>query len=199
MPKPNELPEQALDHIPDHVLEKHPELAPLLAVAFTDVDGNHTYEPNKDLLISALRDTNNDGTVSAGDTIQWGTYPTSFDGSTPRGTYTSADVTISFGIVENAGASAAIAAFTETGLVIWNDQFFFDDFGNSIPQNQVFETGNSIFDIDSLLLDGFPAPNGDTISVQPVIQGPGQPDTVVVLGNSAATANDGWLEVAIFV
>src|SRR5262245_57631831 len=53
----------------------------LLAVAFTDLNGNNKYNPGKDTLIAALWDTNNAGVVSVGDTIQWGTYPAIPDGS----------------------------------------------------------------------------------------------------------------------
>ena len=47
----------------------------LLAVAFTDVNGNDKYNAGKDTLIAALVDTNKDGVVSVGDTIQWGEIP----------------------------------------------------------------------------------------------------------------------------
>ena len=53
----------------------------LLAVAFTDLNGNDKYNPGKDTLIAALVDTNNDNTASVGDTIVWGTYPAIPDGS----------------------------------------------------------------------------------------------------------------------
>ena len=43
----------------------------LLAVAFTDLNGNDKYNPGKDALIAAIVDTNNDNTVSVGDTIKW--------------------------------------------------------------------------------------------------------------------------------
>jgi hypothetical protein len=61
----------------------------LLAVAFTDVNGNDKYNPHKDTLIAALVDTNHDGIVSAGDTIQFGSYP-----SVVGGTYTGDDYVI---------------------------------------------------------------------------------------------------------
>ena len=63
----------------------------LLAVAFTDLNGNDKYNPGKDALIAAIVDTNNDNTVSVGDTIEWGTYPEITDGSASGtgGIYTS--------------------------------------------------------------------------------------------------------------
>jgi hypothetical protein len=39
------------------------------AVAWTDGNGNHTYEPGTDVLIAKLVDANNDGVPDAGDTI----------------------------------------------------------------------------------------------------------------------------------
>ena len=44
-----------------------------LAVAFTDLDGNHHFNANKDALIAAVVDTNHDKTISIGDTVQFGT------------------------------------------------------------------------------------------------------------------------------
>jgi hypothetical protein len=60
---PHTLPSHALEHIHDHalehirddVLDRHRESADVLAVAFTDRNGNHTYEPGTDKLIASLR------------------------------------------------------------------------------------------------------------------------------------------------
>src|SRR5262245_9545341 len=52
----------------------------ILAVAFTDVNGNDKYD-GKDKLIAAVVDTNHDETVSPNDTIQFGTYPLDVDGA----------------------------------------------------------------------------------------------------------------------
>src|SRR5262245_55612613 len=49
--------------------------AKLLAVAFTDVNGNDTYNPGKDMLIAALQDTDLSGSVTLGDTVIFGSYP----------------------------------------------------------------------------------------------------------------------------
>src|SRR5262249_1767486 len=55
----------------DEAVVPQPPPPSILAVAFTDQNGNHTYEAGTDLLIASLLDTNNDGIVSAGDTIHW--------------------------------------------------------------------------------------------------------------------------------
>jgi len=51
--------------------------AALLAVAYTNFDGVAGYDPMAgDQLIIGLRDTNGDGTVSVGDQLEFGLYPT---------------------------------------------------------------------------------------------------------------------------
>src|SRR5690242_4520654 len=60
-----------------------------LAVAFTDVNGNHTFEANTDKLIAAVVDTNRDNVIDAGDTLRFGTYQ-HLD-STHAGTFTAGD------------------------------------------------------------------------------------------------------------
>jgi hypothetical protein len=52
----------------------------LLAIAYSDLNGNHIYDAG-DVMISQLLDTNGDGIPSAGDTVEMGRYPTSFEAS----------------------------------------------------------------------------------------------------------------------
>jgi hypothetical protein len=113
---PQTLPSQALEHIPDDVLDKHPEFADVLAVAFTDQNGNHTYEPGTDTLIASLLDINNDHVVSVGDLIHWGTYPTTIDVDGPRGNFTGPDL-----LVEGVGSasSSGVEVQTALGNVAW--------------------------------------------------------------------------------
>ena len=49
-----------------------------LAIAWSDLDGDHRYGPG-DVLISRFFDTNGDGTPSVGDTIYFGRYPLDFE------------------------------------------------------------------------------------------------------------------------
>lgn len=51
----------------------------MFAVAFSDTNGNHSYEGGTDRLIAALIDTNLDGTVSPGDTVETDAFPLTFD------------------------------------------------------------------------------------------------------------------------
>jgi Ca2+-binding RTX toxin-like protein len=49
---------------------------PTLVIAYSDVNNNHTYDAG-DVMISKIIDTHKSGTVSPGDTIKMGKYPTS--------------------------------------------------------------------------------------------------------------------------
>ena len=60
----------------------------ILAVAFTDLNQNGTYEANKDALIAAVVDTNHNKIIDVGDTVVFGTYPLHLDGTAGRGTFT---------------------------------------------------------------------------------------------------------------
>jgi hypothetical protein len=175
------LPSQALEHIPDHVLDKHPEFADVLAVAFTDQNGNHTYEPGTDTLIASLLDINNDHVVSVGDRIHWGTYPTTFDVNGPRGTFTGPDE-----LVTNVGGANSLAVEVETafGTVFWG-LFFGDEFITGNPFIQFRLQENNIFQVDHI----FANPNG---------QGPGHPDTPVAISSGQA-GNQGFFDVQILI
>jgi hypothetical protein len=179
MSKP--LPSQALEHIPDHVLDKHPEFADVLAVAFTDQNGNHTYEPGTDTLIASLLDINNDHVVSVGDRIHWGTYPTTFDVNGPRGTFTGPDL-----LVEGVGLAdiGSVEVQTALGTVTWIHVPRFDGF---------FTAGTDSFsgtDRERV---------GDKVFVNPSAQGPGHPDTPVDIFSLDQLGNQGFLDVLILI
>jgi hypothetical protein len=67
----------------------------VFAIAFTDTNGDHTYQDGVDHLIAALVDTNRDGVVDAGDTAVTDEFPLSTDPVSAFGTFgvTSATVT----------------------------------------------------------------------------------------------------------
>ena len=179
MPKP--LPSQALEHIPDHVLDKHPELHHL-AVAFTDRNGNHKYEPGKDLVLASLLDTNKDGAASAGDTIHWGTYPTTFDVDGPRGTFRSPDELVTF--VLPGDHLVEVQTENPLGSVLWEDLPFLGE--------RFVITGTTILQ-DARTLES-------EINVTPSTPGVtvGAPDTPVDL-RTFLPRNDGFLDVVLFV
>jgi hypothetical protein len=149
------------------VLDQHPEFADLLAVAFTDQNNNHTYEPGTDLLIASLLDVNNDGVVSIGDRIHWGTYPTTFDVGGPRGEFTAPDDFVT-GINE-LPPGVGVSVFTELGHVTWQEresaeQLLID--GSSAESANLVDSTNTNF-------------VADIIRADPTAQGPGAPDTSV--------------------
>jgi hypothetical protein len=176
---PKTLPQQALEHIPDHVLDKHPEFS-FLAVAFTDRNGNHKYEPNKDLLIASLLDTNKDGEVSVGDTIHWGTYPTTFEVDGPRGTFLSPDEFVRIAVPRE----DFVEVQTALGSVLWEDL--------AVVGERFIITGVSIIQ-DAL-------PREAEILVTPAQLGffPGAPDTFVD-ASTHLVGNPGFLDVLLFV
>lgn len=55
-----------------------PDPPKVLAIAYSDLDGNHTFSGG-DVLISQVLDTTGDGIPSRGDTIEMGTYPVVFN------------------------------------------------------------------------------------------------------------------------
>ena len=181
---PQTLPSQALEHIPDDVLDKHPEFADVLAVAFTDQNGNHAYEPGTDTLIASLLDINNDHVVSVGDRIHWGTYPTSSDVDGPRGNFTGPDLLVE-GV--SSASSSGVQVETALGSVSWahnEGTRAFDLFATA--------EGNSFSGLDRTLV-------GDLLFADPSVQGPGQPDTPVDTFGSNPLGNQGFLDVLIFI
>ena len=64
------------------------------AVAFSDTNSNHTYEGGTDRLIAALIDTNQDGTVSVGDTVETDAFPLTFDPVDDFGAFTVKSATV---------------------------------------------------------------------------------------------------------
>ena len=138
-------------------------------MAFTDLNGNGKYNAGKDTLIAALVDTNNDGTVSIGDTVQFGSYPAIPDGSASGtgGSYTILSSTITNVV---SASSTDIRVETTLGQVhrIANaDVEGFQTFGNN-------------FAIESHVVDSITNPGvPDRMITQPSVSGPGQPNTTV--------------------
>src|SRR5262245_34220480 len=129
----------------------------LLAVAFTDLNGNHKYNSGKDMLIAALVDTNQDGVPSVGDTIHWGTYPNALGGS-----YTSPDDTITAIEVTDNPSFTRVLATTAEGTVGWFVAGDREEFATFLPAVA----------IESLLRDSF-TDFVDEIQTNPSVPGPG--------------------------
>src|SRR5262245_28026989 len=159
----------------------------LLAVAFTDLNGNNKYNPNKDTLIAALVDTSGDGVVSVGDTIQWGTYPAIPDGSASGvgGIYTRVESTIT-NVVD--ASSSLVSVETARGSVVW--------FASA--NQEEFQTRNALNEPESRLLDSINFPTlPDAIVADSTAFGAGAPNfDVQVL--TPQLGDQGFLDVLVF-
>jgi hypothetical protein len=146
----------------------------LLAVAFTDLNGNDKYNPGKDTLIAALVDTNNDNTASTGDTVVWGLYPAIPDGSESGtgGKYTSLVTTVTDAFLFDFG----VKVDTALGSVTWV----------SSPNEEQFATFDSDGIVESLLVDTInqaPFASDDTILADTTVIGAGLPSDPAGVSN----------------
>lgn len=140
----------------------------LLAVAFTDLNGNDKYNPGKDELIAALVDTSNDGVVSVGDTVVWGTYPAIPDGrnSGTGGTYQSPDDTVTDVLIDDGTGVAVHTA--DGGTVLWFA---------STTLEEIITSGTGSGGVESHLIDSITDPTiKDAVFTDPGASGPGDPN-----------------------
>ena len=88
----------------------------MFAVAFSDANGNHVYDGGTDRLIAALIDTNEDGDVTVGDTVETDEFPLTFDPVNEFGAFTvkSAPVTSVGGFT-----SGSVQVTTSSTLITW--------------------------------------------------------------------------------
>lgn len=87
----------------------------LLAVAWTDTNGDHTYEAAADSLIAKLVDTNGDGVVNAGDTVTTNQFPRDHD-ATAFEPATVTTFAVTSPLIAN---SSEIVVGTTAGLFDW--------------------------------------------------------------------------------
>jgi hypothetical protein len=153
-----------------------------LAVAFTDVNGDGKFQANTDKLIAAVVDTNNDKTIDAGDTVQFGTYPLHVDG-TGSGNFTHATEQITAVLAAN---SANVVVETPEGFVQWVPI-------SAQSDSESFQTGPTPGTTpDSLFFD---EPQNQIIQVTANL-GPGAPDTNAA-DSGGQLANQPFLDVFI--
>jgi hypothetical protein len=160
----------------------------LLAVAFTDLNGNDKYNPGKDTLIAALVDTNKDGIVSVGDTIQWGAYPAIPDGSASGigGNFTILESTITD--VVHADSTAVIVE-TALGRVHWLA---------SQDKQEFLTEPLGIGRVESHLVDSINFPTlADSIQTDPTAGGAGRPNTIIDV-STLQPGDQAFLDVKIF-
>ena len=163
----------------------------ILAVAFTDLNGDHKFQANKDALIAAVIDTNHDKTVSVGDTVTFGTFP-HLDG-TQAGTFTHADSTITFVTVAD---STHIEVRVPDGFVFLTANPKFESFTTEYNAG-VLETEF----IDNINNDTYPQFDEVYASNHQDFygHGPGDQDVtgLIIETNYDRPGNDGFLDVLI--
>ena len=88
----------------------------MFAIAFSDANGNHIYEAGTDRLVAALVDTNEDGTVSVGDTVETDAFPLTFDPVDSYGAFTVKSATVT-GVT--GFTSGSVQVTTTATLITW--------------------------------------------------------------------------------
>jgi hypothetical protein len=155
-------------------------------VAFTDKNNNDSFD-NADTLIAGIIDANNDGVVSVGDTVKWGTYP-HLDG-TSAGTFTHGDSPITD---VNAATSTGVWVDVAEGEISWTALSGGEAFGTRVT--------TPFFQLESSMTDDF---NGqvlvaDHVTVDSTVNGPGAPNMSVSEGIlQQASGDQGFLDVFI--
>lgn len=141
-----------------------------LAVAFSDLNGNHVYDTG-DVLIAMLVDSSGDNTPNAGDTIFMGWYPKVFD-PTDASDFGKWGVT-EHGVTGTWGTptSLSIDVWSDTGLFLWS---VFDgenprDFFNELPSTgpgTIFQDHHAPPYLDSIwVLPGSPSQPADDVNI----------------------------------
>lgn len=165
-----------------------PDYPPVLAVAYSNLDGVDGFHAGQDMLIARLVDTNRDGAASAGDTVELGRYPTDLAAS-------------GFGNFANTKFVATSVTFLDPNQVVVNigaDHAFIwasfspglDAFGEGWNQTTVPE--------DHLVEDWhFPSTNLDNIEV--FSSSPSGPDTAVPYTALSSATDDPFIDVDIYV
>jgi hypothetical protein len=154
----------------------------VLALAFTDLDGDHAFGSN-DVLIAKLVDTNDDKVPSVGDTITMGRYPTNL---TP-GPADFADWNVTSHVVTDLSLATAkrVTVWSAGGWHAWVAK----------AAAEWFEESNSSPATDTDFQDGFVSTAGDVLYVVP--GSPSGPATAVSNANLTRPANDAFIDVVI--
>ena len=161
-----------------------PPTPAVLAVAYSNLDGVHGYDPSgSDVLIAKLLDSNADGVVSAGDTVVADRYPLDL-GASAFGAFQTTTAQVMSG---NSSATQVYAS-TPTGAVVFSDAPGVAEFFE--VQGPV--SGNATFQ------DTFQTTTSDLLVVQ--ANAPLVPDTPVALTvGSNDVADAPFVDVDILV
>ncbi len=174
-----------------------PTLIPLdgiLAVAWSDVNGNHVFDV-EDVLISKLVDTSENGTPSAGDTIVMGNYPTNLAGSSFG----------AWGVHEHSVDSVYVAASYVRAKLSSGAEFAWSDSRLVYPElapGEAFTERHSIMiKPDSVFQDThYPGTPGPEASLDALVIGadsPSQPQGPELDLYTTRATDDGFVDVKI--
>ena len=154
----------------------------VLALAFTDLDGDHAFGGN-DVLIAKLVDANDDKVPSVGDTITMGRYPTNL---TP-GPADFADWNVTNHVVTDVSSATAkrVTVWSAGGWHVWVAK----------TTAEWFEESNSSPATDTDFQDGFVSTSGDVMYVVP--GSPSGPATAISNSNLTRPTNDAFIDVLI--
>ena len=156
-------------------------IEPLLAVAYSNLDGINGYDPTgTDVLIAKLVDTSGDGLASAGDTVVTSQYPLDF-GATGFGSFTVA----SHGVTAvSIGSSDDVVIEAGAGSFVWRKApaYAYEQF-----------TENGVVNLGDFLNS-----TGNDLLLATANLGVSQPDTTVAVTQVSPT-DDPFIDVDIFV
>ncbi len=154
----------------------------VLALAFTDLDGDHAFGVN-DVLIAKLVDTNDDKVPSVGDTITMGRYPTTL---TP-GPADFADWNVTSHVVTDLSLATAkrVTVWSAGGWHAWVAK----------ATAEWFEESDSSRATDTDFQDGLVSTSGDVLYVE--LGSPSQPATPVRPADLNRPSDDAFIEVVI--
>ncbi len=164
----------ALIRVSGHVLPK------VLALAFTDLDGDHAFGGN-DVLIARLSDTDDDKVPSAGDTVEMGRYPTNLTPS--AGDF--ADWNVRSHVVKGVSFATTerVTVRSAAGLHIWVAK----------ASAEWFEDMDDSADTD--FQDGLAEGAGDGLYIE--LGSPSQPSTAVRPADLNRPSDDTFIDVVI--
>ena len=154
----------------------------VLALAFTDLDGDHAFGSN-DVLIAKLVDANDDKVPSVGDTIAMGRYPTNL---TP-GAGDFADWNVTSHVVTD------ISSATATRVTVWSAAGWHAWVAKTTAE--WFEESNSSRTTDTDFQDGFVSTAGDVMYVE--LGSPSGPATAISGADLTRPTNDAFIDVLI--
>jgi uncharacterized repeat protein (TIGR01451 family) len=153
----------------------------VIALAFTNLDGEPGYNPGEDVLIAELVDTDLSGSASAGDTVITNQYPTSLSAPFSFGNFTVTSHTLT----SASATSSLVSVSGPDGTFKWHSDNGFEGYEEYILDSSTNFAG---------FLDNA-RPGVDEIGVDTT--SPSQPDTAVPVDLNGFEADDPFVDVII--